>query len=460
MEKSLKPGTTLSVNPKKSIQKLKALASSNLINTINKVLPDGDLHLVGGAVRDSFFDLTELDIDIATILTPELCQKRFHENGFKVIPTGIQHGTITVVIDEQNIEITTFRKPGSRNVSAFSSTIEEDLSGRDFTINALAFSISKLTLIDPFNGLQDIIDHRLKCVGDPDSRFREDPLRILRMIRFGPAQNRAVDKDTLAAAKHTKELLKSVSQERIRTELCHILTSPDPTAAFIMMKDCNLLEIILPEILPSIGFEQNEFHVHDVFEHTLWVLDRCPQENLKLRLSALFHDLGKPHTLSIGEDGRRHFYDHETISTTLCNQAMDRLKFSQKMTADVADIVRLHMRPIDCGPAGVRRLMRDLGENFAEWRIFKAADSPPVLGEEDFETRAARFDQLVADENERLKNTKLRKLAITGHDIMNLGIQEGRVVGQILKELEELVIENPSDNNREFLINKARKRIC
>ena len=454
----LKPESSLRSNTlEQNTPALELIANSYKIKIIKEVLTNEKLYLVGGTVRDILSGDSNVDMDLATSLNPQKAIKLFTAKNIRVIPTGIQHGTITVVIDEENIEITTFRKPESRENFSFSETIEEDLSGRDFTINAIAFDLDTLNLIDPFNGLEDLNANILRAVKDPNARFKEDPLRILRMVRFGTASNRTIDKATFDSAKKNVELLKKVTNERIRKELCEILQSKDVISGFNTLKDINAFPFILPEIIPAIGFEQNEFHTHDVYEHTLWVIDRTPKENLKLRLSALFHDLGKPHTLSIGDDGRRHFYEHEVISAQISESVMTRLKFSNKEIVDVKNIVALHMRPIDCGPSGVRRLMRDLGDNFIEWREFKSADSPPVLGDDDFKTRAKKFDDLVEAEKLRLETAKNKKLAINGDDLKKLGLPEGREIGIILKKLEEIVIEDPSQNEFENLMNKVKE---
>jgi len=431
---------------------LEAAASPPVTILRDALRPEADLHLVGGTVRDALLELPNADIDLATVLHPDEVVRRLTGAGVRVIETGLQHGTVTAVIHGENIEITTFRtlEPGR-----FASTIEADLALRDFTMNALAWSLERRELLDPFNGAADLRARLLRAVGDPGARFREDPLRMMRLLRFGPAADRSVEPGTLTAISALAHLIDSVSIERVRVELERIIIAPNPGAALRLLVTTGLADRVLPELLPSVGFEQNEFHLHDVFEHTIWVIERTPPE-VRLRLAALFHDLGKPASLTIGEDGRRHFYRHEEIGGDICREAMHRLRFSNEETKAVTTLVRYHMRPIDCGPAGVRRLIRDLGPWFSEWRSLKLADSPPKMTAEEFASRLARFDEMVRDEAERSKAAPWGALAIDGNDLIALGMRPGPGLGRLLRELEEAVIENPSLNVRATLLERAR----
>jgi putative nucleotidyltransferase with HDIG domain len=408
-------------------------------------------------VRDSFLTSADTDLDLATSLTAAEVKERCDTRGIRIIETGIQHGTVLAVIDEVHIEVTTFRVPSSRDAHTTARDIATDLSGRDFTINALAFDVISHQFIDPFNGLSDLEHNIVRGVGSAEERFTEDPLRILRMIRFGDAQGRTIEKSTLEAAKKQVALLAKVSHERIKSELDKILISPFPHRGIRKILEIGALPYTIPELIPSVGFEQNKFHIHDVFEHTLWVLERTPQD-LILRWSAIFHDIGKPHTLSVDPDGSRHFYSHETVSESLSKKRMKELRFSTEDTRAIASIVRHHMRPLDCGAPGVRRIIRDLGPQLAQWRQFKAADSPPTFTDEEFQNVAGRFDQLLATELAKMSGPSYGKLAITGEDLKALGVTPGPQMGKLLRELEELVIEDPSANTPENLVAEAQKR--
>lgn len=461
MEKSPRPGTCSSSNQRSQSDAeahLRLLIEGGPLAQLVKALSPSQLFLVGGSVRDAFLTTAETDLDLATELTAAEVKARCDAHGIRIIETGIQHGTVLAVIDETHIEVTTFRVPSSRDSHTTARDITTDLSGRDFTINALAFDIGSRVLIDPFHGLSDLHSGVVRAVGSADERFIEDPLRILRMIRFGDAQGRTIDDATIQAAKRHVALLEKVSCERIKGEMDKILMSSSPHLGIKKMHEIGALPYTLPELIPSVGFEQNKFHIHDVFEHTLWVLERTP-EDLILRWSALFHDVGKPHTLSVDPDGSRHFYSHETVSEDLAKKRMKDLRFSTDDSRAIASIVRHHMRPLDCGAPGVRRIIRDLGPQLTRWRTFKSADAPPTIPVEEFEKVANRFDQMLQTELKKLSGPSYGKLAITGDDLKALGVKPGPQMGKLLKELEELVIEDPSVNTKECLLTEAKKRL-
>ena len=422
---------------------------------------DAGLFLVGGAVRDAALGITPTDIDIAMRLEPSVALERLSRAGIRTYATGLRHGTITALLaDDTPVELTTYRLPNPANDPLFSDSIETDLSGRDFTINALAFNLRTRAVVDPYDGLGDIRHDILRAVAEPLARFGEDPLRILRMVRFGPASGRTVDHATMEAARQLVDRLSAVSVERIREELVHIVCSSHPRAAFYALRELEALPLLLPELMPSVGCDQNRWHVEDVFNHTLSVVERTPASDRTLRLAALFHDTGKPATLSIDDEGNRHFYGHEVVSAKLCEEALTRLKCSNDEVRDVTLIVRNHMRNIDCGPPGVRRILRDLGEQFDRFRAFQDADKTPVMSDEDHITRVNRFDALVTAEKNRLKGRPVDQLQVNGHDIMALGVPAGPRVGRILNELAELVLDDPTLNEAAVLLQRARQLIC
>ncbi len=463
MEKSLAHGVYSSVVKQadpKHIEAFERILLSLPVATVITVLgADADLHLVGGAVRDVLDAKTETDLDLATIFLPEKVVALLRSAGVHVVETGLRHGTVTAVFENVHLEITTFRSSTLGAKSPFSSSIIEDLSGRDFTINAMAYSVNSRLLIDPFNGADDLRSDLIRAVGSAEARFEEDPLRMLRMIRFGPAQERVIEPQTVLAATKLAPLLEQVSVERVRSELEQILLSKKPAEALRCIKQCGFLPFCLPELIPTVGCEQNEFHHHDVFEHTLDVIQRSPAE-LILRLTALFHDIGKPQSLTIDQDGRRHFYKHELFSEEISKEAMQRLKFSNEQIRSVSTLVRYHMRPFDCGPAGVRRLLRDLGESFANWRIFKVADAPPKMEQDQFEKQKAAFDQLLDLELEKQRKKPYDKLALNGDDLIRLGLAPGVEMGQLLAKLHDAVIEDPELNQRDSLTSLAKEMIA
>ncbi len=422
-----------------------------------EALSPAQLYLVGGTVRDAFLNRYETDLDVATDLEAETIRQRCVAHGIRTIETGIQHGTVLALVHDQHIEVTTFRHPSTREQQHTAHDISTDLSGRDFTINALAFDLITGTLIDPFHGVDDLSCGIVRAVGDATARLDEDPLRILRMIRFGAAQGRQMEPATFAAAQSLVKRLETVSIERIKSELDAILMSFVPHSGVRALLEVGALPYTIPELLPAVGFEQNRFHIHDVFEHTLWVLERTPPD-LVLRWAAVFHDVGKPHTLSVDENSNRHFYQHEVVSEKQSRSRMHALRFSRDDTDRISAIVRHHMRPLDCGAVGVRRLIRDLGDELPRWRAFKVADAPPTMSDQEFEQIAEGFDSLLATENARRALPSYGKLAVSGSDILALGVSPGPTIGRILKELEELVIEDPSRNEREILLEEAKRR--
>jgi tRNA nucleotidyltransferase (CCA-adding enzyme) len=411
---------------------------------------EADLYLVGGVVREAFFQKKAKDIDLATILRPLEIQNICKKKKIKFIPTGLDHGTITVLIDGEHIEITTFRSPSSRSKSNFSDSILTDLSGRDFTINAIAFSLNKSHLIDPHNGIEHLVTQKLVCVGDPITRFLEDPHRILRALRFGPGQERLLSDGVEKSIKKLAAQIHNISVERVREEFLNILLSPNPKAAFLAARDLGVLEFLLPEILPTVDFEQNKYHFEDVFEHILSVVEATKQDKL-IRLAALFHDIGKPQSLTVGDDGERHFYCHEIIGAEITQTAMSRLRFSKQEIEQVSKLVKYHMRPLICGAPAVRRLNRDLGELIYPWLSLKRADKSPLQQVKDFANDFQSFKSMLDKELNHQDYQLRSKLAINGTDLKKLGIPAGPFMGEILAKLKEHIMDYPEDNTLEKL---------
>ena len=438
-----------------TVDRLKNIAGRSQIQKIKLALPeDSKLYLVGGVVRDVISQIDTEDIDLTTNLEAQDVARFLEAANIRVVPTGLQHGTVMAVIDEKHFEITTFRAGKKEN----RGSIIEDLSERDFTINAIAYCLDEHKLVDPFNGFNDLQSAKLKCVNNPTDRFNEDPLRILRAIRFGTAAGRDIDKITAEVIPNFAQHLKTVAIERIQKEISKILLSDFAAEAIRDLHKYNLLEIIFPELIPTIGFEQNKFHNQDVFEHSLSVLSACPKD-LMLRLAAIYHDIGKVYTLSVDQQGSRHFYDHEKISAQITQESMERLKFSKEQIDTVTCIVKLHMRPLDCGPSGTRRILRDSGQHYDRWRQFKNADRPVVFDDDLLEQLKVRFDQMVQAEYDRQIGSVYSKLAISGDDLIALGMKPGKQMGALLSELKEMVIEDPEYNDREKLLEIATKRI-
>jgi tRNA nucleotidyltransferase (CCA-adding enzyme) len=415
---------------------------------------ESNLVLVGGAVRDALLGRAIKDIDCATSLSPEQVIERLNLAKVAVYKTGLKHSTVTAVpCDEMgSVEITTFR--GENDPNEPIASLRADLGLRDFTVNSFAFQVfGKQEIVASELASSDLENKTIRAVGSPLERFREDPLRILRMIRFACELGFSIDQETQDAGSALREELLKISPERIRDELSKILLSERVSFGFNKLVELRLLEVVLPELLPMVACEQNRFHKKDVFLHTLEVVERTAPE-LILRLAALLHDVGKPHTISIDEETRdRHFYRHEVEGAKISAALMERLRFPNEVRDGVVMLVAQHMRPIECGEAGIRRLLRDVSEQFATWRALKQADMLSCReSEEQVFERLAVFDRLVENVKKGPEVSPLKNLALKGADLLELGFREGRLVGETLRALHELVLDDPSLNEKERLI--------
>lgn len=424
--------------------------------------------LVGGAARDIFMPSSRPihDFDITTSATPGEVSQLFR----KVIPTGIEHGTVTVVVDGHQVEITTLRKEGKYsdfrhpdNV-IFTDDILEDLSRRDFTVNAIAID-NQRNVFDPFSGLKDLQRGLIKAVGNPSDRFTEDPLRMIRAIRFMCTLSStdiimSIDTPTYLSIAKNYNLIQKVSMERVRDELCKIILSEESFCGIELLHDTGLLEHIIPELEDCYGFEQyNPHHDSDVFYHTLEVLENTPPR-LNLRLAALFHDIGKPHTFTRDKNGVGHFYRHQVVGEMMCyKKILPRLKFSKDTIRSVSTLVREHMslQPQMDGRS-LKKLIARVGEEHLDdlFELHKA----DILGckpdpEEKLKqlvgTRV-RVDKILADKDA----LTIRDLAINGHDLLKIGMEPGKAMGEALKKLLELVLSDSSCNTKENLLREAK----
>ena len=418
--------------------------------------------MVGGCVRDCLLGLTPKDYDITTSALPNITESLFE----KTIPTGIKHGTVTVVLDNENLEVTTYRTEGNyldnRHPESvkFVSNIKEDLSRRDFTVNALAYN-NKEGLIDYFNGIDDIKNKIIKAVGDPNKRFQEDALRMLRAIRFSCQLGFEIDDLTYSAIKENYKLIKNISIERIRDEVCKILISDNPCIGLNLLKDTGILEIILPEIYNLIGYTPLcNNHNRDVFNHTLNVISNTSSNDLILRLSALFHDVGKLNTLKQLPNGHCYFPGHAQEGAIICKPILSRLKFDNTTIDKVSKIIYDHLvlnvnyMPTD---GEIKRLLRRVGsENiFTLFELQKADinslwDPVPFLKKVNYISDRVK---LILKNNEPLY---IKDLAVTGSDLMtHLNIKPGKIIGEILTFLLESVLDDKNLNNKESLLEIA-----
>lgn len=430
-----------------------------IINKLNE--NKFEAFLVGGCVRDSLLSIKPKDFDITTNALPEQVIKLFS----KTIPTGLKHGTVTVLLNSIPYEVTTYRIDGDYKDNRrpeevkFVSSLKDDLSRRDFTINALAYN-DRHGLQDFFNGKDDLSQKLIRAVGDADKRFKEDALRMLRAIRFSCQLEFDIEKKTLEAIEVNNFLILNISSERIRDELCKILLSPNPSRGFRLLNSTGILNLILPNLQETVNFNQHTpYHDKDVFEHTLSVLEKVPSK-LHLKLAALFHDIGKPKCFFIGDDGLGHFYEHQNVGMNLSMQILKNLSFDNDTISKVSLLVKEHMniliKPKD---SAIKRLINRLGEDliFDLFELQKAdilSSAPPFKVLDDLAYTEKRSKEIL-ESSEPLNKSSL---CIDGNIIMeHLNIKPGKIIGELLDYLMDIVIEDPNLNNKNQLLTLVKE---
>lgn len=421
-------------------------------------------YLVGGCVRDLFMKRVPKDWDIATNAKPEEIQKIFSESVYEN-----QFGTVGVKIDTQDeklkvVEVTTFRLEGRYTDKRhpdeikFARTVEEDLSRRDFTMNALAAEItdeSKLSIVDPFGGREDILAKIVRTVGKPEERFEEDALRLMRAVRFAVELGFEIDMETRRAIEKKSGLLEMIAKERIRDELVKIIMTPRAADGIVLLEELNLLRSVMPELREGLGVGQNKHHIYSVFEHHVRSLRYTAEKNysLEIRMSALLHDVGKPRAKH-GDGPDSTFYNHETIGARMTLKILDNLRFSKEFTERVAHLVQCHLFYYNVGEvtaAGVRRFLMRVGlENVDDLLKVREADriGSGVPKAVPYKLRHLLF---MID---KVKHDPIspKMLKVKGNDVMAIAaIPPSPKVGQILAALLEEVIEDPAKNTEEYL---------
>lgn len=448
----------LSIN----IPKNPALAISMLIGA------GFEAGVVGGCTRDAIMNKTPNDWDICTSATPSEIESVFKD--FKKLDVGLKHGTITVIINKEQIEITTYRIDGEYSDGRrpddvyFTRNLIEDLSRRDYTINAIFFN--ELTgIIDPFNGVSDIENQVIRCVGNADKRLQEDALRILRGIRFACKLSFQIEESTKAAMFKNKELLKNVSEERISEEFIKMFQGENTVKVFHEFKE--IIACIIPETEAMMGFKQNNpYHVHDVWKHTLIAMDNV--DGLILKLTMFFHDIGKPACYTVDENGIGHFYGHQDVSAMISSQIFKRMKLtsaqriSGKDLNDILELIKYHDILVEPTKKSIRKMLWRLNGNafqFQRLLLVKRADalaqSPGKL-----QSRLKELDDIEDVFNQVIKEnscTTLKDLSIDGNDLISLGIPKGKKIGEILNKLLQEVINENLQNEKEVLLKAAEK---
>lgn len=422
-----------------------------------------EAYVVGGSVRDFLMGLPCNDIDITTSATPEEMEDVFKSNAIKYVETGLLHGTITAVIDGAPFEVTTFRFDGEyedsrhpKNVR-FITDINEDLARRDFTINAIAWN-EKDGFVDPFGGMKDINSQTIRAVGDPNERFCEDALRIMRAIRFASKLGFAIDETTKAAMfKHSK-LLKNVSRERIMSELSKLLLGNNVFYVLTAYKE--ILGVVLPELKDSFNCKQNNpWHLYDVYTHSAKAVEASPRE-LALRLTMLFHDTGKPLCKTTDDNGIDHFYGHPKISSVIAKKSLKSLRAPNSLLERVVQLVELHDTMIQNNEKNIKKWLRKVGaDRTLDIINVKRSD---MLAQNFEKTKSEileleRTRMLFFEIVHRGDPFTVADLKVNGHDIMALGFH-GREVGEVLNSLLDKVISGETENTKEALLGSINNK--
>ncbi len=419
--------------------------------------------VVGGCVRDLLLGREPGDWDVCTDAKPNEIMKTFP----RAIPTGIDHGTVTVVLNKQHFEVTTLRGEGAYtdgrrpDAVTFTDDIVADLARRDFTVNAIALDPWDGKLIDPFDGRRDLEARILRAVGAPEERFNEDGLRVLRAARFVATLEMELDPATERAIQPTLSTFRKVSPERVRDEWVKTMKARKPSRAFDVMRTTGILDITCPELLLGVGMEQNHYHAYDVWEHGMECMNACVGDPI-LRIAAMLHDVGKPATRAMSDKTNDYtFYDHDRVGAEIAEPICQRLRFSNDERARIVDLVRHHLFHYsdEWSDSAVRRWIRRVGKD----RILDlyALNSADVRSKgKDCSDDLASLEALRAHVAKVLLEgtaVSTRDLRLNGNDLMKeLGVKPGRIIGEILEALLELVTNDPAANEREALLAHAR----
>jgi len=430
-----------------------------IINTITEA--GYEAYAVGGCIRDSILGRVPDDWDITTSAAPTQVKALFK----RTIDTGIQHGTVTVMLDKEGYEVTTYRIDGEYDDSRhpkqviFTANLIEDLKRRDFTINAMAYN-DEAGLVDVFEGIKDIDRKVIRCVGNSKERFSEDALRIMRAVRFSAQLGYAIEEQTKKAIRQLASNLKQISAERIQVELVKLITSPHPEylrSAY----ELGITKVIMPEFDACMNTEQNNpHHCYNVGEHTLAAMQASAPDKV-LRLSMLFHDIGKPGTVTIDESGIHHFHGHPAVSEEMSRKILRRLKFDNHTIDQVTRLVKYHDYKVEPSERGVRRAVIKVGEDIFPLLLqVKKADMEAQSTyqrkekEENLQDISRLYEQIISQE----QCVSLKSLAVSGRDLMEYANMEpGKKIGEVLGHLLDLVVDDPSRNVKEVLLKEAER---
>lgn len=417
-------------------------------------------YAVGGCVRDSIIGREMGDVDITTSARPEQTERVLEENGIRFVETGLKHGTVTAILNHTPYEVTTFRCDGEYNDNRHPESVEfindlrGDLARRDFTINALAYNREE-GIIDEFGGIDDIKAGIIRAVGDPDARFNEDALRILRALRFACVLGFELEDNTKGAVFRNRELLLNISGERVFSELKKLLLGKDVERILLEYRD--VFAVILPEIKPCFDFEQHSrWHLYDVYTHTVKSLAISPKKDY-MRFALLFHDAGKPYVKTTDENGQDHFKGHPEVSAQLVDKALSRLKPSNEFKYKVITLIKYHDLYITEKPSNIKKWLRVLGEDltfdYIDLKIADLKTHNSELSSHEVDTlyHIRELTKVIIDSGEPYR---ISDLAVNGNDLKALGYS-GKDISAELEGLIRIVSGSPECNTREKLIKQA-----
>ncbi|MDF2686407.1 MAG: hypothetical protein K0S55_1588 [Clostridia bacterium] len=418
-----------------------------------------EAYIVGGCVRDKLLGMEPKDYDITTNALPDEVINIF--KNYHIVETGLQHGTVTVILDNIPIEITTYRIDGAYsdnrrpdNVN-FTKNLKNDLARRDFTINALAYN--KDCIIDFFDGRDDLEKRIIRCVGIPDERFKEDALRILRALRFSAVLGFDIEDKTAESIHKNKSLLKNIANERISSEFSKLLCGDIKYVEKVLIEYIDVFGIFIPELLPMQNFLQNnEYHIYNVLNHTIKTVINTP-ENLIYRLTALLHDVGKPSSYTEDNKGVGHFYGHNKKSSEMAKDILKRLKYDSHTVYRVTTLILFHDIPIEADEKIIKKRLNKLSYNILkDLYIIKRAD---ILSQNlKFISRLEELNKIKEMTDKIISEGQcysLESLAVNGRDLKSLKISEGKQVGIILNYLLNAVINGDLINEKEILLIQA-----
>ncbi len=414
--------------------------------------------LVGGCVRDEVMRIPPHDYDITTSSTPEETIAAFE--GFHIIETGLKHGTVTVMIEHQPVEITTFRVESeyldNRHPSGVSFTrrVEDDLMRRDFTMNAMAYR-PDYGLLDIYGGRQDIADGVIRCVGDAGQRFDEDGLRIMRALRFASRLGFRLDEGTHAAVLSRAHLLKNISAERVYSELCGILSGE--YAGEIILRYTPVLAVVIPELGEIIGFEQHsKYHCYDVLEHTCRAIDRS-ERNLTVRLALLLHDIAKPRVCERGEDGYDHYIGHPELGAQMADGILRRLRADNRTRETVVRLIELHDCAVVPDTRRAKRMLQKLTYEEAMLLMeVKTADRLAHAEPYCDTSQISVMKELLTELDRQSLCLTVGDMALGGGDLIAMGMKPGKAMGRLLNDLLEMVVNDSLPNEKDALADQAR----